>query len=62
MTSNRKPQAKTRAAIYARIAGELRNQYLLAYQSTGTGEGFRAIAVTSKRPGVEIEAPAGYQP
>ncbi len=54
--------ARELAAIYARIAGELRSQYLLAYQSTGTGEGFRTLTVTARRSGVEIEAPAGYQP
>ena len=49
-------------AAYAEIADDLREQYLLAYQPRTASEKFRSLRVNVLRHGVEVEAPAGYQP
>jgi VWFA-related protein len=48
--------------VYRSIERELRSQYLLAYQSDGTGTGFRKVAVDVKRSGVSANAAKGYYP
>jgi Ca-activated chloride channel family protein len=48
--------------VYRDIQRELRAQYLIAYQSDGTGEGFREIELRVKRPGVEVRTVRGYYP
>jgi VWFA-related protein len=48
--------------IYRTIERELRAQYLLAYQSDGTGDGYRKVSVDVKRPGVSVSAAKGYYP
>jgi Ca-activated chloride channel family protein len=57
-------QAGDLAGIYAAIAGELRSQYLVAYQSTTarTDPGFRAVDLKVGRPGLEAKAMRGYYP
>jgi Ca-activated chloride channel family protein len=50
------------AKVYTAIEQELRSQYVLSYQSTNTGEGFRRIEVKVKRPGVSAKALSGYYP
>ena len=46
---------------YAEIASEIRSRYLLGYYSSRpSAAGFRAIAVTCKRPGVSVHARKGY--
>jgi len=50
--------------IYSAIGEDLRSRYFLAYQPSPpgrTGE-FRPVAVEVARPGVEVEALAGYYP
>jgi Ca-activated chloride channel homolog len=50
--------------IYDLIQGELRSQYLLAYQSSNTGEGdaFRSLDVKVDVPGAEVKTISGYYP
>ncbi len=50
--------------LYRAIDRDLRSRWLLTYQSTqSTSDGkFRRVEVTTKRPGLEIKAPAGYAP
>ena len=50
--------------IYDRIQEELRNQYNLGYTSDATeaGSGFRSVKVTTKRPGLVVQARTGYYP
>ncbi|MEM8960208.1 MAG: VWA domain-containing protein [Acidobacteriota bacterium] len=50
------------AAVYAEIGEELRSKYLLAYQSTGEGDGFREIEVRVDGRGLEATAVRGYFP
>ncbi len=52
------------AGIYAAIAGELRSQYLIAYQSTTprTDPGFRTVDLKVGRPGLEAKTVRGYYP
>ena len=49
-------------AVYRSIERELRSQYLLAYQSDGSGTGYRKVAVEVKRPGVSVTTVKGYYP
>ena len=50
--------------VYESIEGELRSQYLLAYQSTNLkrDEKFRTIEVKLSRPGLEAKTLKGYYP
>jgi Ca-activated chloride channel family protein len=48
--------------VYRQIERELRAQYLIAYQSTSTGEAFRSIDLKVKRSGVEARTLRGYYP
>lgn len=48
--------------VYASIQQEVRSQYLLAYQSTSTKDGFRRIEVKVARKGLEAKTIAGYFP
>jgi VWFA-related protein len=48
--------------VYRSIERELRSQYLLAYQSDGTGTGFRKVDVQVTRPGVNASSAKGYYP
>ncbi len=50
--------------IYTEIGEDLRSRYLLAYQPTPPGKSgdFRPVAVEVDRPGVEVDALAGYYP
>lgn len=50
--------------VYEAIEGEMRSQYLLAYQSTNPkrDEKFRAIEVKLSRPGLEAKTLKGYYP
>jgi VWFA-related protein len=55
------------AKVYTVVERELRNQYLLVYQSTldaegAGGEGFRQVTVEVTRPGVEAKTIRGYYP
>jgi VWFA-related protein len=52
------------AGTYRSIEGELRSQYLLAYQSSKQGNDgkFRAVAVKLGRPGLEARTVPGYYP
>ena len=50
------------ADVYRSIELELRSQYLLAYQSSGTGEGFRRVEVELSKPGVTAATVRGYYP
>lgn len=52
------------AKIYAEIEEELRSKYLLAYQSTNTGNEntFRSVEVKVNRPGLEAKTIRGYYP
>ena len=51
-------------AIYKQIETELRNRYLLAYNSTeaGTQTGFRPVEVKMKKPGLKARTEKGYYP
>jgi VWFA-related protein len=51
-------------AIYQQIETELRNRYLLAYNSTeaGTQTGFRPVEVKVKKSGLKARAERGYYP
>lgn len=50
--------------IYRRIQEELRNQYSLGYvpDRGSTGNGYRRIALTTKRSGLTVQAREGYYP
>ncbi|MEM9408088.1 MAG: VWA domain-containing protein [Acidobacteriota bacterium] len=50
--------------IYDQIQGELRSQYLLAYQSNSprTDDGFRAVKLIVERPGAKVRTMSGYYP
>ncbi len=48
--------------IYAQIQRELRSKYLIVYQSSNTGEGFRRVELRVSRPGVEVKTMQGYFP
>ena len=50
------------AEVYRSIELELRSQYLLAYQSSATGEGFRRVEVEVSKPGVSAATVRGYYP
>jgi Ca-activated chloride channel homolog len=52
------------AGIYRSIEGELRSQYLLAYQSSKQGNDgkFRAVQIKLDRPGLEVRTVPGYYP
>lgn len=49
-------------AVYAAIQSELRSRYLLVYQSPPGEQGFRAVDVLVKEPGLEVRALKGYIP
>lgn len=49
-------------ATYAAIERELRSQYLLVYQSDGSGPGFRTVDVAVRRPGLAVRTMRGYLP
>jgi Ca-activated chloride channel family protein len=52
-------------AIYKQIETELRNRYLLAYNSTEAGTqqtGFRPVEVKMKKPGLKARTEKGYYP
>jgi hypothetical protein len=49
-------------ATYAQIEQDLRSQYLLVYQSDGSGTAFRAVDVEVKRAGHTARAMRGYLP
>lgn len=55
-------QASDLKRVYAEVESELRTQYLLAYQSSGEGDKYRAIEVKVKRPGLEARTLRGYYP
>jgi len=52
--------------VYKAIEEEVRTQYLLAYQSTQSGNGsrdkFRQVEIKLQRPGLEAKAIPGYYP
>ena len=48
--------------VYRTIENELRSQYLIAYQSSLEGEGFREVEVRLAEPGLEAKTIAGYNP
>jgi Ca-activated chloride channel family protein len=48
--------------VYQRIEQDLRSQYLIAYQSSLEGEGFRAIEVRLSDPALEARTISGYDP
>ncbi len=57
-------QVEEVGAIYRTLESELRNRFLLAYQSTNTSreQRFRKIEVKSSRAGVELRTIRGYYP
>jgi VWFA-related protein len=50
------------SAEYARIVENLRRQYVIGYTSTNSRRdgAWRAVSVTSRRPGVRIASRGGY--
>ena len=48
--------------VYESIEEELRSQYVISYQSTAEGEGFREVEIKVKRPGVSAKSIRGYYP
>jgi Ca-activated chloride channel homolog len=48
--------------VYEEIEAELRTQYYLAYQSSGTGDSYRSIEVEMAKPGLEAKTVSGYYP
>jgi Ca-activated chloride channel family protein len=50
------------ASAYAQIEEDLRSQYLLVYQSDGSGPELRAVDVEVTRPGLTARAMRGYIP
>ncbi|HXO21459.1 MAG TPA: VWA domain-containing protein [Thermoanaerobaculia bacterium] len=52
------------AAIYAGIERDLRSQYLIAYQSTNSGDDntFRTVELKCAQPGLEVKTIRGYYP
>jgi Ca-activated chloride channel family protein len=55
-------RARELARVYAAIETEIRSQWLIAYQSSHTGEGFRSVEVEVARPGLEARTIRGYYP
>jgi len=57
-------RASELARVYETIEGELRTQYLLAYQSTNaeSDDAFREVEVRVARPGAEAKTLRGYYP
>jgi VWFA-related protein len=54
-------EAADLSGVYAAIADELNNQYLLGYAARDPERiGWRRITVESTRPGIEIRTRAGY--
>ena len=49
-------------SVYRTNERELRAQYLLAYQSDGSGAGYRKVDVEVKRAGVSASTVKGYYP
>ncbi|HVS04004.1 MAG TPA: VWA domain-containing protein, partial [Thermoanaerobaculia bacterium] len=54
--------AEQLAATYAAIEEDLRSQYLVAYQSSNSGEGLRRVEVAVRRPGHTARTVHGYVP
>lgn len=52
------------ASVYDEVQRELRSKYLVAYQSSNTGDSknFRTIGVRVDQPGTEVKAMQGYYP
>jgi Ca-activated chloride channel homolog len=48
--------------VYRSIERELRSQYLLAYQSDGSGSTYRKVDVKVAKPGISVNAAKGYYP
>ena len=48
--------------IYAQIRRELRSKYLIVYQSSSTGDGFRRVDLRVSRPGLEVKTLRGHYP
>ena len=48
--------------VYAAIESELRSKYLLVYQSTASGSGFREVRVETGGGGLAVKAMRGYYP
>jgi Ca-activated chloride channel family protein len=48
--------------VYAAIESELRSKYLLVYQSTGSGSGYREVRVEVPGGGLEVKTLRGYYP
>jgi len=55
-------RARELGRVYAAIESEIRSQWLIAYQSSHSGEGFRTVEVEVARPGVEARTIRGYYP
>ncbi len=57
-------QASDLKRVYAEIEGDLRTQYLLAYQSASeaAADKYRTVEVRVKRPGLEARTLRGYYP
>jgi VWFA-related protein len=51
-------------SIYRQIEEELRNQYSLGFTSDhqGSGQTYRRIKLSTKRPGLIVQTRAGYYP
>jgi len=60
--SYRIDRAQQLGPIYREIQGELRSQYLIAYQSSGEGDDFREVRLDCNRPGVDVRTVSGYYP
>lgn len=61
--SFRVSHASDLGAVYRDIQGELRAQYLIAYQSSAEpGDDFRDVEVRVDRPGVDLRTARGYYP
>jgi len=48
--------------VYGAIESEIRSQWLIAYQSSHSGDDFRAVEVEIARPGLEARTLRGYYP
>ncbi len=57
-------QATDLKRVYAEVESDLRNQYLLAYQTAteGKSDTYRTVEVRVKRPGLEARTLRGYYP
>jgi VWFA-related protein len=58
-----KKESRDLDEIYRRVAAEVRAQYVITYYSRNTEarrDGFRAIRVEVKRPGLQVRARRGY--